>query len=170
MRHLPNLITALRLALTPFVARAILAGDRDLAFWLFVAAGLTDGLDGFLARRFGWNSPFGLVFDPIADKALMAASYLTLGWVGAIPAWIVWLVLGRDVLLLVCAGLARWLTRLHTFPPSMIGKLSTVSQIAAVVAVLAGLALAEPLLWLTAALTVASGAHYFWRAARELRT
>ncbi len=100
----PNLFTLLRLLLTPFVAAAILNGQHGRAITLFFIAGASDAIDGFLARRLGSSTRVGAYFDPIADKILLVAIYLALGWVHAIPRWMVALVFARDLLILAMAA------------------------------------------------------------------
>lgn len=176
MRQIPNLLTLARLALTPFVISAILEQRFDAVLWLFTAAALTDALDGILARRFQWTSRVGTVLDPIADKALLVSAFAALFLVGLVPVWLVEIVFGRDLLLLAGAGLAMLFSRLRRFPPSMLGKLTTVFQIATVLSLVASRAymasplqhVVTPLMWLTAALTIASGFHYYWRAVARL--
>jgi cardiolipin synthase len=127
--NIPNTLCAVRLALTPFIVSRILAIDFDTALWLLAAAGITDALDGFLARRFNWTTRVGLVLDPIADKVLLASAYLALGAADALPHWLVILVFGRDLLLLTGTGLVMLLSQRRSFQPSILGKVSTVFQI-----------------------------------------
>ncbi len=133
---------------------------------MFLAA-LTDAFDGYLARRWNVPSRMGEVLDPIADKVLLTAAFLGLWLAAAIPGWLTALVLGRDGLILVAAGLALALSKSpRRFPPSLWGKLSTIAQMGFVVIVTAAIA---PLVtlgeWITAALTVVSFADYAWRFA-----
>jgi cardiolipin synthase len=173
----PNLLTYARLAMTPWIGWCLGHNQAGAALPWIVAAAFTDAFDGWLARCFQWTSPLGAKLDPIADKVMLATVYLGLGLGGRVPLWLVWLVLGRDVLILLFAVFALLLTKIHEFPPSPWGKLSTFCQMgfaAAVVldavapAVLPGGALFAGL-WLTAAATVWSGVHYGWLAARMLR-
>jgi len=171
--NLPNLFTFVRLALTPFVAVSILAGNSERALILFFLAGISDGLDGFLARRLDKITAFGAYLDPVADKILLATIYISLGAAGAIPWWMVGVVFGRDILIL---GMVAWgliFTKLRKFPPTIWGKVSTVLQIAAALGVMAdraGVAMpVDLLLWLMIAGTVWSGIHYAWRGVTLLR-
>ncbi|HZN26350.1 MAG TPA: CDP-alcohol phosphatidyltransferase family protein [Burkholderiales bacterium] len=168
----PNLLTCARILLTPWIVLALIHGDCRKALWLSCVAGVTDGADGFLARRFGWASRIGAYLDPIADKFLLTSLYVCFGISHLIPWWLVWLVVGRDVLILVLAGLGLLLTSRREFPPTLWGKVSTVAQIAAAVIFLCVCAfpfsLAEDLrsaaqVAVTAA-TAWSGVHYTWRA------
>jgi cardiolipin synthase len=128
-RHLPNLLSALRLALAPFAGWAILSDHDMAALAVFAVAGLSDFLDGAIARRFGLTSLFGAWLDPIADKLLMLFCLLALLRIGAVPFWLVAMVLGRD--LLVAGGLAlAWALSLPLrMAPLAIGKGATVVEI-----------------------------------------
>ncbi len=173
MFNLPNLFTLARLVLTPFVAADILHHRDGRAIALFFLAGLSDFLDGFLARRLQASTPVGAYFDPIADKILLSVIYISLGIAGAIPWWMVAVVFGRDVLILAMAAFGLLFTSLRKFPPSVWGKISTFFQIAAVLIVLgarAGIAAPVTLaLCLMLVGTIVSGLHYMWRAIGILR-
>jgi cardiolipin synthase len=104
VKALPNLLSALRLALAPFIFSFLWLGNYRWALLLFAVAALTDYLDGFFARRLGVDSRVGAVLDPVADKVLLSGTYLTLALTGGMPAWIAWIVLGRDALILAGAG------------------------------------------------------------------
>jgi cardiolipin synthase len=136
VRQIPNLLTLCRLVLVPVVLRAIWAREFGSALFWCAIAGSTDALDGFLARRLRAGSRFGEYLDPVADKLLLSGSYLVLGLRGMIPMWVTWVVLGRDILILAFAGLAFALTAARSFPPTVWGKLSTIVQVGAVLAVL----------------------------------
>jgi cardiolipin synthase len=165
--NLPNLFTLARLLLAPFVASDILHGRYGRAIILLFAAGFTDVIDGFLARRFEISTRVGAYFDPIADKILLSVIYVSLGFAGAMPWWMVAVVFGRDVLILAMAGYGLLFTSLRKFPPSVWGKISTFFQIAAALVVLgarAGLPAPVTLaLSLMLAATIVSGLHYIWR-------
>ncbi len=157
--------------MTYFAVRAILGGEHRAALAIVLIAGLTDGLDGWLARRFGWESTAGAYLDPVADKVLLSSLYLALGAAGRLPWWLVWLVLGRDLAILLMVLAALLVTRLRSFPPTVWGKLSTFAQIAAALAAIGAAAFDSALLtaasawlvWAAGAATAWSGAHYFWR-------
>ena len=173
MINAPNLFTLLRLLLTPFVAAAILRGQYGRAILLFFVAGVSDAVDGYLARRLGALTRVGAYFDPIADKILLVAIYWSLGAAGAIPWWMVFFVFGRDLLILAMAAYGLLFTSVRKFPPSVWGKISTILQISAALAVMldrvgfpAPVTLA---LWLMVAATVWSGFHYAWRGFVALR-
>jgi cardiolipin synthase len=135
-RNLPNLLTAGRLALVPFIALDIVSGNFRAALVLTFLAGITDGADGYLARRYRWTSRLGAWFDPLADKALLVTLFLTLGRVGAFPWWLVLLVFARDAIILLMVGAAFAFTAIRDFPPSTWGKLSTLVQVGACAGVL----------------------------------
>jgi cardiolipin synthase len=165
---IPNALSALRLVLTPWIARAVLNGETRVALALLLFAGLTDVLDGVLARRFAWTSRWGAYLDPIADKVLLSTLYLCFGLSGMAPGWLVAIVFGRDILILLLVALAMMLTGYRSFPPSIWGKVSTVIQIAAAVVFLtnARSRLSSGAVWSVAIATVWSGLHYLWRAVK----
>ena len=173
MANLPNLFTLLRLVLTPFVGVAILWGNYRLALILFFAAGLSDVIDGLLARRLGQSTQVGAYFDPIADKVLLVAVYIALGVAGAIPVWMVATVFARDLLILGMAAYGLLFTNFRKFPPSVWGKVSTFFQISAALMIMcarAGLPAPVDLsLWLMVAATIWSGLHYAWRGITWLK-
>ncbi|GJD66406.1 CDP-alcohol phosphatidyltransferase family protein [Methylobacterium frigidaeris] len=129
-KSLPNLITAARLALVPFVVWAITREAWGTAFLLFALAGISDGIDGVLARRYALTSRLGAILDPLADKALMLAVLLSLTLAGLVPAWFPAVLIARDTLVVLAAGLARLAGRPLETPPLLIGKLNTAGQIA----------------------------------------
>ena len=167
LRHLPNLLTALRLCAAPLTALLILNGSDSEALGIFAFAGLSDALDGYLARRFSLTSRFGAYLDPAADKLLMLASFVTLTYIGAVPLWLTVLIIARDLAIVAGVGVA-WLFALPlAIEPLLIGKASTVVQVAYVGLVLLLLAFGvdQPGLLMagtvvTAAVTVASWLGY----------
>jgi cardiolipin synthase len=171
--NLPNLFTLARLVLTPFVVLAILGGHYGRAIVLCFAAGFSDVIDGFLARKMGESTPAGAYFDPVADKILLSAIYIALGMAGAIPWWMVALVFARDIVILAMAAYGLLFTSLRRFPPSVWGKISTFLQIAAALVVMGerdGISTPVSLaLWLMVAGTVWSGLHYIWVGVGALR-
>lgn len=176
-RALPNLISMGRLMAVPVAVWLMLSDYYASAFWLFIAAGISDGIDGFLARRYGLRTLIGSYLDPIADKALLVAVYVTLGAQGHLGHWLVILVVFRDLLIVGGAMLYRLIAGPISMRPLFISKVNTVAQIALVGVVLAELGLGisyPPLNWLltdiVGATTVLSGAAYVaiwgWRIAR----
>lgn len=170
---LPNVITFARLCAVPMAVWLVLHADMDAAFWLFAAAGVSDAVDGWLARR-GRASRLGALMDPAADKALLVTMYVTLAAMRALPDWLAILVVFRDAII-VGGLIVLWATG-HDVPirPLPISKVNTVLQILVVGTALllaAGRISAGPaydmLLWTAAASTLASGAAYVWQAARR---
>ena len=174
---LPNLLTIARLLLAPFIFAAIVRGRHDTALILFVMAGLTDGLDGLLARRIHQATPLGAYLDPVADKVLLSGVYISLAIAHIIPSWLVVLIFGRDIFLLATSGIALAFTAYREFRPSVWGKASTFVQIACATAWMTQDALRLPplhtltqaLVWPVAAITIWSGLHYSWRGFRFLK-
>lgn len=165
MRHIPNILTFLRLALLPFILIELAAGRRATGLPLLIFSGTTDMIDGYLARRFHWESKLGAMLDPIADKLLLVSLFLALGIDGSIPWWLVSIVLGRDALLLL--GAAFLFRRLKSFPPSKAGKLSTIVQGITILVVLFHV-WPWPFFIATAVVTIVSGVHYCYRTYRML--
>jgi cardiolipin synthase len=126
---IPNLITLARILSVPIMVWAIASGEMLLAFVLFAIAGLSDAIDGFLAKRFGMASELGAYLDPLADKILLVSIYVTLGITGAIPRWLVILVVSRD-LMIVGAVMLSWLVgKPLVVKPLFISKVNTAAQI-----------------------------------------
>lgn len=178
MRHLPNLITGLRILLVWPVYWLISTAEFKLALLLAAVAGISDAVDGFLAKHYGWESRLGGLLDPLADKLLLLAGFFALTMIGAIPVWFFVLVIGRD-LLIVCGAVAYHnLIGAFDAQPSQLSKLTTVVQIMFVLEELLRLAWfpdipgRQILLLSSAALTLISGLHYvlIWslRARRTL--
>jgi len=180
-RTAPNLLSLLRICLAPFLVAAILERHFALSFGLFVAAGLTDALDGTLARVLKQRSQLGQYLDPVADKLLLSTLFLALTHLGLISVTVTVLVIGRDVGILVVAAILYAATGRREFGPSLVGKANTVAQVAAVAAVLLQSMLLERrvavpwvatfkqlALYATIVLTVVSGLHYAWVAARRV--
>ena len=136
--NIPNLITLGRIILVPAVVWAITSGEMLLAFALFLAAGISDAVDGFLAKRFHMASELGAYLDPLADKALIVSIYVALGIAGALPISLVILVVSRDIMIISGFMLAWLVGRPMPVKPLPVSKANTVAQI-----VLATLVLAE---------------------------
>ena len=130
LRHLPNLLTALRLAVAPMFAVLLVHGADRAALGVFAFAGLSDAADGFLAKRFGLATRFGRLLDPVADKLLMLASFLALAALGVAPFWLTFLVIARDAAIVSGIGLARMFAIPIRVEPLAIGKACTAMQIA----------------------------------------
>jgi len=127
--NLPNLITLARILSVPIVVWAITSGEMLIAFLLFLAAGISDAVDGFLAKRFGMESELGAYLDPLADKVLIVSIYVALGISEAVPRWLVILVVSRD-LMIIGAVMLSWLVgKPVPVKPLLVSKLNTVAQI-----------------------------------------
>src|SRR5258706_3855885 len=129
MRHLPNLICLLRIALVWPLIRSLLGGDYQTTLWVFVIAAVSDGLDGFLAKRFGWTSELGRMLDPVADKLLLVSLFLVATWIGLIPRWLTVLAVARDVMIGVgsLTFISLW-GPLHG-RPMLVSKVNTLFQL-----------------------------------------
>jgi cardiolipin synthase (CMP-forming) len=136
LRQLPHLLTIIRLAASPFLVWLLLQSRFREALATTLAAGLTDWFDGFAARRLHVSGQLGVILDPVADKILLMTVFLTLGYIGAIPKWLIYLVVGRDVIIVAGALALRVLRNIHRFLPSALGKISTFFQIMFVLLVL----------------------------------
>lgn len=161
--NIPNLITLCRAVLVPVVVWLLVSGRVQTAFFVFVLAGVSDAVDGFLAKRFRWHSALGAYLDPLADKLLLVSIFITLGFLGELPSWLVIGVVSRDILI-VLAVMLSWLMGIPVrMKPIAVSKANTTAQI-----VLAALVLADEgfglgldtlrliVLWTTAFFTLAS--------------
>ncbi len=174
---IPNLLTLVRVVLTPYILVELARGQYMIAGWTFGAAAWTDVFDGLIARRFGAQSKFGQYLDPIADKILLTCIYIGLGLGGAVPGWIVVLIIGRDVWILLLSGIALRFTQFRELQPSPWGKASTFFQIMAAVATIGAraygsdwfLKVAGLLLAGVVTLAVVSGVDYSLRGVRYFR-
>jgi cardiolipin synthase (CMP-forming) len=165
--NLPNLITLGRILLVPVIVWAIGSGQWQIAFLLFVIAGVSDAVDGFLAKRLGMTSNLGAHLDPLADKALIVSIYVALGITEAIPRWLVILVVSRDILIVGGVMLAWFVGKPMRVKPLLVSKLNTVAQIILPSLVLGSLAfglrferMEYAVMALVAALTLASIGFY----------
>ncbi|RBP15824.1 cardiolipin synthase [Roseiarcus fermentans] len=167
IRNVPNLITLARMVMTPIAVQMIVSDRYLAAFLIFLLAGVSDGVDGFIARRFGLRTELGAYLDPLADKALLISIYVSLAIYGALPAWVAIAVVSRDVMIVVAVIVSWLLDKPVEIRPVWVSKLNTAAQIS-----LAGFALGarayglDPfplqsvLEWLVAATVVASGGVY----------
>jgi cardiolipin synthase (CMP-forming) len=171
-RHIPNLLTVSRLILAPYVFFLMARREYGPLIPWFIAIAVTDSLDGYLARRWNASSPAGAYLDPLADKLLLSGSFLVLALTGGIDWWIAAVVLGRDALILLGAGILYMRKASREFPPSMWGKLSSFAQILFLcfrIGVLDGIHVAPAavaLQWTVAVFAAASAAHYARRLGR----
>lgn len=165
---LPNIISLCRLLSVPVAIYLILHGYMTAAFWLFIVAGISDAVDGYLAKRLGQASVLGSYLDPIADKVLLVGVYITLGQAGHLPSWLVIMVVFRDLIIVGGVVLLHISNDGVRMRPLLISKINTAAQITLIALVLAnlgvGLSLGASttagLIYLVAVTTIASGATY----------
>ena len=170
LRTAPNLLTLARICLAPFLVAAILEKDFVLGFGLFITAGLTDALDGTLARLLKQRTMLGQYLDPVADKLLLSTIFLVLMHEGLIPTTVTVLVFGRDVGILLVSAILYAAVGRREFKPSFWGKANTIAQVTAVAVVILHqltsaawvVVLRTLALDATIGLTVISGLHYAW--------
>ena len=167
LTSLPNLITLARLLAVPVMVWLIVSGEWTAAFWLFVAAGVSDGVDGYIAKRFDAESVLGSYLDPIADKVMLVCVFVTLGVAGEIAAWLVIIIVSRDALIVGGTLLSQIVERPIKMKPLFVSKINTVAQIVLAAVALANLGLGwadfgqvMALEYTVAATTLASGALY----------
>ena len=165
--NLPNIITVARIVSVPAIVWLIITGHMQAAFLLFIAAGISDGVDGFIAKNFNQVTELGAYLDPIADKALLMSIYVALGFRGDLPSSLVILVVSRDILIIGAVVLSMLVDRPVTVAPLMVSKVNTAGQIILAGLVLAKLGFGLPIdnvvqltIWAVAGLTVASGLAY----------
>jgi len=180
LRQIPNLLTVARILLTPVVATYIWRREYIFAAAFFAIAGITDALDGWLARKLNASSRFGLFADPIADKLLLSTMFVVLAADRVLPWWFSGLVLGRDLLILLMALAGLAFTRHRVFPPSVWGKISTLVQILYLLLMMVNrggldaqgieMDIEKTLYWAVIGLTLWSGLHYIWIALKLLRS
>jgi cardiolipin synthase len=175
--NVPNLITLARLVSAPLVVWLILDGRLMAAFWVFLAAALSDAADGIIAKRFNAETVFGGFLDPIADKALLVSVYVTLGYRGLIETWLVIMVVFRDVLIIGGALLFQTVTQSLNMRPLPISKINTFAQLVLALTVLAvhgygpkGLGVLDVFTYIVAATTLLSGGVYVIKWSRMAAT
>jgi cardiolipin synthase len=168
-RDIPNLISFLRILLTLPIVWLLFEQEFSYALMLFAVAGFSDGMDGFLAKHFHWQSHLGGLLDPLADKALLMSSYLVLGGLNLLPVWLVILVIFRDLTIMGGALYYHFSVEAVDANPSLISKLNTLLQIILVLAVVTDAGplplpqlLLDALIWGTVLTTLSSGALYVW--------
>ena len=169
LSQLPNLLTLLRIAACPVLVLLLHDRSYDVAIALFLAAGITDGLDGYIAKRYNCVSNLGVILDPIADKLLIASAYIMLAVLGGIPFWLLIVVMFRDLVIVVGYLVLMVMGNDIPMKPTYTSKLNTFLQISLVIAVLIGMADWLHLPWVEHALvvgvlvtTVTSGCQYVW--------
>jgi len=169
LRDIPNLLSVVRMACAIPVAWLLLHDYFGVALLICIAAGISDGLDGYLAKRFGWRSRLGSILDPLADKALLVTVYLVLGAMNLLPLWLVAVVITRDVVVVSGAFGIHMLVGRYDIAPSIASKLNTALQLILVGAVISAKSFATLPGWLidvltysVLAATVWSGVDYVW--------
>lgn len=169
-RDIPNLITSLRILLVPPFLWLLLQERYGAALLLFTVAGVSDALDGFLAKHYGWTSELGGLLDPLADKLLLIGAILALGWLRELPVWLVALVILRDVVIVTGAVGYHLMVERVQASPLLISKLNTLMQLTMVFVVIVHYGMMTLPSWLltgwiyvTALTTVWSGAAYVWQ-------
>ena len=168
---LPNALSIIRIILTVPIVIALLKGQYLLTIWLFLFAGITDALDGWIAKQFSFQSRLGSILDPMADKILLTCTFLTLFWVGILPLWLLLLICAREIII-VAGALGYFLGEISgesgLLQPTLISKFNTVLQITLVVFLLLMQVAVEFAEWLeivfiiVATSTALSGADYMW--------
>jgi cardiolipin synthase len=177
VRHLPNIICLIRIALIWPTLSALRAGNYDITLLLFTVAAISDGLDGYLAKRFGWTSELGKVLDPLADKLLLVSMFIVAAWSGLVPAWLTAAAVARDVMIGLGALVFHvWFGPLHG-RPTVVSKINTLFQLAYLFSVIAHAAFSVPppeilqaLAVFTLLTTVLSGADYLYAFTRRAWT
>jgi cardiolipin synthase len=175
--NIPNLLTILRILLVPVVVWAISQGQMSLALAGFVVAGITDGIDGYVAKRFDQRTELGAYLDPLADKTLIVSIYVSLAIFGFIPPWVAILVVSRDFMIVGAVLLSTLMGNPLVIQPLYISKANTAAQILFATLVLASLGLKLDLgwpitvaMWSVAALTLSSAAAYLVAWTRHMST
>lgn len=165
--NIPNCITIGRVLAVPFVFWLLVSGRYQTAFFIFVVAGISDAVDGWLAKRYNWQTELGSYLDPLADKLLVVSIFVAMGWRGELPSWLVIAVVSRDLLIVIGVMLAWLLDHPITIHPLAVSKANTFSQLVLAATVLADTGfdlgfttLRTILVWMTLGLTLASLSAY----------
>lgn len=168
MPNIPNILTIIRILLTPFFVILLLKDSFGYALAVFAIAGISDALDGFIARYYNQRTILGAYLDPIADKILIAAAFIGLGVLKIIPGWLAVIVISRDVLIFIGIAVFTLTEKKYKVSPSIVSKCTTAAQITTIIVTLLNvnvhglITLREMLYWTTAALTIISGFHYIF--------
>lgn len=173
--NIPNLLTLFRIVLVPLFVILLIYGQTFYAFLVFLTAGITDALDGFIARVFSQKTLLGAYLDPIADKLLLVTSYIVLAIIGLIPPWLAVLVISRDIVILIGVAVLFLNHKPIEIRPTILGKISTFAQMGTIVIVLSSVQpiaffhpLLIPVIYLTAFFTLLSGFHYTYIGVRQM--
>lgn len=181
LHQIPNVLTVIRIILIVPFALLVYRQQYGAALVVFFIAGLSDGVDGFLARQFNWKSRFGAIADPLADKMLLMTAYIVLALTEQIPLWLTLVILGRDLIIVVGALIYHYCISHYDIKPSLFGKACTMAQIVyalALIIKLAGFPMPDWVIsygiWVVLGVTLVSGVHYIvtWsiKGMRELRS
>ena len=169
LNQIPNIITGMRLLAVPPAIYLMWVGRWDIAFLVFAFAGVSDGVDGYLARRFGWQSKWGATMDPVADKLLLVSTAAMLLYQSLLPLWLFVLMFGRDLMILGGAALYHWKFGPYKIQPTWLGKASTFVQILLLLSMMVHAAFGilseeqiDKMIFMCGLITVVSGAHYAW--------
>ncbi len=174
---IPNQLTMFRLLVLPFILIAMIYRRHETALWLFIAAGLTDVVDGLVARRFNQKTRLGAFLDPMADKLLLSSAFVVQALIGVIPWWVTILVLSRDLIIMATVVVMILATPIRDFPPSLFGKVNTAVQFLTILAIVvhnaqqnwwSGEAVGV-LIWATTATTLISAAHYMIETTQRIQ-
>ena len=166
--NIPNILTLVRLLLTPLFVILLLQDRLTAALIIFSLAGISDGLDGFIARWFNQQTVLGAHLDPVADKVLLVSAFVCLAISGLVPEWLTVIVLSREIIIIIGIAILTLTEKKYRIRPTLVSKCTTFAQIATVIVALLLpdmpnlQAMQRPLLWTTAALTMISGLHYLY--------
>ncbi len=152
LRQLPNFITAFRILLVAPIAVALAEGQLQTAILLFGVAAVSDAADGFLAKRFGWQTELGAILDPVADKLLLATVFITLAYLKLVPLWLMVAAVARDAVIVLGALLYRVCLGPLSIRPSIVSKFNTLCQAAFILAVVAREKFSMPPVWMVTTL------------------
>jgi cardiolipin synthase len=166
--NLPNLLTIIRILLTPLFVIVLLKDLFGPALLIFTIAGISDGLDGLIARYFNQRTMLGAYLDPIADKLLLVSAFVSLAILKIVPGWVTVIVISRDVLIVMGIAIFTLTEKSYKIKPSIISKITTAAQITTIISALVNISqagysiLMAILFWVTAGLTTISGLHYIY--------
>ena len=138
-RHIPNIITMVRCLLIIPIMLFLLHEYYHMAFYLFIMAGISDGIDGYLARTYGWHSRFGSIADPLVDKLFIVSTLVALTYIGQIPLWLLIVVVSRDILLISAVAFDYFRGDYYDIKPTIISKINTVMQVLFVITIMASM-------------------------------
>lgn len=174
MNSIANWITLVRIVLIPLFTILLINGAFEQALFVFLAAAVSDALDGFVARMFSQKTTLGSYLDPIADKLMLSTAFITLAVLKQIPGWLTVVVISRDVIIIIGVAVLFLNQMRLDIKPSIISKMTTAFQVLVILVVLSSVYVQWPaaaktgIVYLTLALTVVSGLHYIYRGLRHL--